>query len=1286
MATPFTTLDHAVPIVLLPVRLETRWFAKSDTEHELRVRVYPDALHVTRPQERVSPSELDDTQAYWRARAGDGETATTTASAWERLSTSVGIPRAAWLASTLEPQIAADGTLTFPTVPTVDPELADSDTTEAIALPDRFVVMGYIGPRRVFAVSGSPVPASLPVGPTDRTAPDRAWQVDFDAAVAVGMGIRVTVGVAQAQRLTRLAVVGVRESDAPEASARVFADLVERHAIDGGAALMAVGTPTNHTGSERVGDPLRPSGVAPPAGSDGVRVASALGLEPADLRFVANNEIATDAAARAMNTVIWPATWDYFLEQIVAPICSTPTRGAAREMFSGAVRARGPFPTFRLGREPYGILPIAPTRLWKNAQGQLDTFAGLLVNLRGRWASASAAEPRLPVAGDPMQTLLDVLARQPTSVRWLGRSTADVEIALPQWLGNLGLQSVTEAQTGILRQDIVSELTALGFDVASARQIQPLISSDQPFDVDLPLASRRRFTPLQPAVLPATYLNAIAQATPEALRAHTVAGSSPRTLLYLLARDATLRVLARAADGLLTAASGTVSTASATPASSAAVAPEPTVITDPAQTVWTKFSQRADGFGDQPVSRVLSLPTLPVDAFFSELRQHRAALHLLAGLPPDDVERLAAEAIDLASHRLDAWTTALATERLFDARATGVKGVYLGAYGWVEGGSAPAQVATDGGDIGSADSQGFVHAPSLEHARAGAVLRAGFNARPTGDLAINLSSDRVRHARWLLAELSAGQSLAALLGYRIERLLVDNGLGSHIDGLRTRFPLAESAEGDVARPHLDGLAAHEAWAAAPPTDVLGPIAAAIAEVVDALADLLLAETVHQHVNGKPTGVARLLDAVEAGTAVPSDADVVRSPVPASLATSQIVLSLDAASGAPAWPAGQLAPRAVANPSLEAWVAALLPPLSGLQATLRLKTPDGSDGTATADVSALGVCALDIVALSADHFVSSPLAALLAGLAPPGSSEVTVEPAPALEAAHTTARAVVQTLRTARPRSGDTPPPEWATRRDSAVAALARDRDAITSADDARRRAAALLGAPAVDPDRARQFLDDLVSRAQAEAPEDALRLISGLPPEGLGPSIAGAVDEEFATASARATWLADLSRVRPAVDGLELLDLAHRQRHGDPLPLAGYRVTGTGQLDERRAVIVGSIPATDVVRGLILDEWAEATPRAEVTSGLAFHHDSPSSRAPQAILVAVPPDPTSSWSLDVLDATIAEALELASARLARPSAVWGTLLPAIYLAENLDDDTISTPLSDAAIQTVVTDA
>ena len=221
-----------------------------------------------------------------------------------------------------------------------------------------------------------------------------------------------------------------------------------------------------------------------------MRLAERTGLDPSDLRFVANNEIATDAAARAMNAVLWPATWDYFLEQFVAPIC--PAAGSyrwARVVHPAACERPGPFPTLRLGREPYGVLPISVIRLWKDPHGAPDAFADLLANLRGRWLSASTTEPRLPGFGDPMEALLEVLARQPTSVRWLGRPTADVEIALPAVAGDLGVESVTEIQSALLRQDIVSELTSLGFDDAAARQIQPLISSNQPFDVDLPLAS-----------------------------------------------------------------------------------------------------------------------------------------------------------------------------------------------------------------------------------------------------------------------------------------------------------------------------------------------------------------------------------------------------------------------------------------------------------------------------------------------------------------------------------------------------------------------------------------------------------------------------------------------------------------------------------------------------------------------------------------------------------------------------------------------------------------------------
>ena len=69
---------------------------------------------------------------------------------------------------------------------------------------------------------------------------------------------------------------------------------------------------------------------------------------------------------------------------------------------------------------------------------------------------------------------------------------------------------------------------------------------------------------------------------------------------------------------------------------------------------------------------------------------------------------------------------------------------------------------------------GFVQAPSLGHAVAAAVLRCGHlsharTGQPDGPFAVDLSSDRVRLARWLLDGVRQGQPLGALLGYRFER-------------------------------------------------------------------------------------------------------------------------------------------------------------------------------------------------------------------------------------------------------------------------------------------------------------------------------------------------------------------------------------------------------------------------------------------------------------------------------------------------------------------------------------
>jgi len=95
-------------------------------------------------------------------------------------------------------------------------------------------------------------------------------------------------------------------------------------------------------------------------------------------------------------------------------------------------------------------------------------------------------------------------------------------------------------------------------------------------------------------------------------------------------------------------------------------------------------------------------------------------------------------------------------------------------------------------------------------------------------------------------------------------------------------------------------------------------------------------------------------------------------------------------------------------------------------------------------------------------------------------------------------------------------------------------------------------------------------------------------------------------------------------------------------------------------------------------------------TGLSFHVDQPDARAPQAILLAVPPTEAHVWSLSVLEATVLETLELARLRLVDgealaavrsgppppgpPALQLGQYLPAIYLASTPTGDTVTTDL------------
>ena len=95
----------------------------------------------------------------------------------------------------------------------------------------------------------------------------------------------------------------------------------------------------------------------------------------------------------------------------------------------------------------------------------------------------------------------------------------------------------------------------------------------------------------------------------------------------------------------------------------------------------------------------------------------------------------------------------------------------------------------------STRNPGFIHTPSLTQASAVAILRSGHLAHSSGDqmpndlLAIDLSSERVRLATWLLDGVRQGQPLGALLGYRFERRLQEVGKPQFISVFRELAPL-----------------------------------------------------------------------------------------------------------------------------------------------------------------------------------------------------------------------------------------------------------------------------------------------------------------------------------------------------------------------------------------------------------------------------------------------------------------------------------------------------------------
>ncbi|MBA3315747.1 MAG: hypothetical protein H0T47_20980 [Planctomycetaceae bacterium] len=772
---------------------------------------------------------------------------------------------------------------------------------------------------------------------------------------------------------------------------------------------------------------------------DGRWLAELLGIsvEQSSLNLVPGYYLKDQRESRAMNTALWNATLGYFMESMLTPVFTEWQRDFTRGFLINHVSGRGRLPVIRIGDQPYGILPattftsmpwleqddIPVPRTLRPYRRGLRGLHSVLQRMYEDWSSKLDSIAYIGKQGnvDAHKILLQALGLHANSVEFDQRYAESFEHHY-NWLIAKGAEALAQLREWRYRESAMDLLSDLGY--VHDQQLNPEIPILEKFfltkehDVVKPLIDDRELSETD-TIRPYTDLeqNYIEWLIEHAKNDHRnirdqkgfTDNKPPYALLYDMLRHALNLQFAGTALNLYRGAeilNEAQANALRMDTEFIGVRAQPVGLESKWDLIYQSDQRIAEG-GAMLVDHISSLVRgNVVNSQTRNLHELIDALDLLKDAPTARLERAFIEHLDLCTYRLDAWLLGLVDAQLHEMRYLRKtteegprEGIYLGAFGWLEHLKPddrtlnPAQLSPELESIFDPDgvrqpmvddaNAGYVHAPSINHALTAAVLRNAYISNASKDAAepykVNLSSERVRSALAIVEGMQQGQSLGALLGYRLERGLHDNTaheLDIFIYELRKVFPLISNrlrftqikrekpartpadAERDQeeedefseaaavtkieARNVLDALSLldhirkskKETYpfgfaigdgpdrlrdATPGEQDAINAEVRRLMNIRDAVADLAMAESVHQVVQGNYDRAAGALDAYSKGQ-YPQMPDVIRSTGSGVSLTHRFGIHLPAGVA----PMATDPARARTEPAINRWIEDLLP--------------------------------------------------------------------------------------------------------------------------------------------------------------------------------------------------------------------------------------------------------------------------------------------------------------------------------------------------------------------------